>query len=105
LAVFRISQNPRAMSDPPSIELEGHVELGCFRPRELIVVKGDRDYLGVTCNGIEGVGAGVVLLDILAEENPNLKERKRYEGFKPPAWPVVGRWATDEEVWGIAGVA
>jgi hypothetical protein len=65
----------------------GHIRTGCWRPRELMLVKRDRgDLLAVTCNGEGKEGAGVVLFD-------------PHHGYKE-----VSRWDSAMSVMGIAGV-
>lgn len=100
LAMFRVEVD--AATNSTQLELQGHIQLGCYRPHELMVVKGDRDFLGVTCNGMDGVGGGVVLLDVLGGEIR--VPRRSMETVRPPTWPVIGRWATEDGVWGIAEV-
>ena len=65
----------------------GHIQTGCWKPRELLLVKRDRhDLVAVTCNGEEGEGAGVVLFDPAS-------------GYRE-----VGRWDSGMSVFGIVGV-
>jgi len=65
----------------------GHIQTGCWKPRELLTVKrNQRDLIAVTCNGQEGEGAGVVLFD------PS-------NGYRE-----VGRWDSEMLVSGIVGV-
>jgi hypothetical protein len=67
----------------------GHVRTGCWRPRELMLVKRERDHgdlLAVTCNGEGKEGAGVALFD-------------PHHGYKE-----VSRWDSEMSVMGIAGV-
>jgi hypothetical protein len=65
----------------------GHIRTGCWKPRELLIVKRNRrDLVAVTCNGVDGEGAGVVLFD------PSSDYRE------------VGRWDSGDSVWGIVGV-
>jgi hypothetical protein len=65
----------------------GHIRTGCWKPRELLLVKEhNRDLLAVTCNGEGKQGAGVVLFD-------------PQRGFKE-----VARWDSGMPVFGIVGV-
>lgn len=65
----------------------GHIRTGCWKPRELLVVKRDkRDLLAITCSGQNGEGAGVVLFD------PS-------NGYRE-----VGRWDSGMSTVGIVGV-
>ena len=65
----------------------GHIQTGCWKPREMLTVKRNRhDLLAVTCNGHEREGAGVVLFD------PS-------NGYRE-----MGRWDSEMLVSGIVGV-
>lgn len=65
----------------------GHIRTGCWKPRELLIVKRNRrDLLAVTCNGQEGEGAGVVLFD------PSHEYRE------------AGRWDSGMSTSGVVGV-
>jgi len=65
----------------------GHIQTGCWKPRELLTVKRNRrDLLAVTCNGHEGEGTGVVLFD------PS-------NGYRE-----MGRWDSEMLVSGVVGV-
>jgi hypothetical protein len=65
----------------------GHIKTGCWKPRELLIVKRERrELLAVTCNGEDGEGAGVVLFD------PS-------KGYRE-----MGKWISRMSVWGIVGV-
>lgn len=65
----------------------GHMRTGCWKPRELMLVKRDQgDLLAVTCNGEGKEGTGVVLFD------PR-------DGYRE-----VSRWDIEMSVMGIVGV-
>lgn len=72
-----------------SIELRGHIHTGCWKPREMMRVRGNGkdDHLAVTCNGQSGQGGGVILVDM----------NEPYQ--------VVGRWDSGHlSVGGIVGL-
>ncbi|WVQ83802.1 hypothetical protein IAT38_005946 [Cryptococcus sp. DSM 104549] len=76
---------------PAELELHarGHIELGCWQPREIVRLGGGKrggGMVGVSCVGAEGDGAGLVVLDA---------ERGKLEGRWD--WGGMG-------VWGMVGV-
>lgn len=68
---------------------KGHISTGCWKPREMMRVRGEStDYLAITCNGQSAEGGGVVIVD--------LSEPYR----------VAARWDSGElSVFGIVGLS
>lgn len=103
LAVFHAVRTGKGDKQSTGLNLIGHIELGCWQPREMAILAGpERDFVAVTCNGAKGAGGGVVILDPLYVPSGDLEAEARKQRRDIPSWPIIDRW-DGQSAMGLAG--